>query len=91
MDTPLLFWEAGVPRALLRITAGASPHVFSHYGCLSGKLTWTLGETITPNATTPWIIVLSSRRPQCLPGMMTLLCHPICERKSTTVPPNLPT
>lgn len=55
------------------------------------KLTGTLGETITPSATTPWIIVSSSRRPQCLPGMMTLLCHPICERKSTTVPPSLPT
>lgn len=55
------------------------------------KLTWTLGETITPSATTPWIIVSSSRRPQCLPGMMTLLCHRICERESITVPPSLPT
>lgn len=91
MDTPLLFWEAGMPRVLLRITAGAPPHIFSHYGCLSVKLTWTLGETITPNATTPWIIVSSLRRPQCLPGMMTLLCPPVYERESTTVPPSLPT
>lgn len=91
MDTPLLFCEAGVPRIFLRITAGASPRVFSHCGSLSVKLTQTFGKIITPNATTPWIIVSSSRRSQCLPGMMTLLCHPICERESTTVPPSLPT
>jgi hypothetical protein len=47
-----------VPRDLLRITANVLQRVLSHfYKSQSHKFTWTLGETITPNITPPWVIV----------------------------------